>query len=142
MLKIESGRKITLDFVLRDKDKNLLDKTSDEEKLIFIYDEEVLIKPLNEALRGKKVGDSFRLEVPPKDAYGHFNENLINEINIDDLDVSSPYEGLEFEANTGKGLKIFTIKHIDNETNKVVIDGNHPYAGLTLVFEVKIINID
>ncbi len=71
--------------------------------------------------------------------YGNYDESLTTELPIKDFEDMEIYEGMEFEADTEDGPGIFTIKEIEDE--RVIIDGNHPFAGVTLVFTGKILKI-
>jgi FKBP-type peptidyl-prolyl cis-trans isomerase SlyD len=138
-MKIENGKKVTLDFILRDDKGNLLDKTTKGDRLSFTYGEEAVVIGLEEALQGRKVGEKFKVKITPNKGYGIYDENLTTEMSIDEFDGMEIYEGMEFEADTDDGPGIFTIKEI--EDNKIIIDGNHPFAGMTLMFEVTIVEV-
>ncbi|HAS80393.1 MAG TPA: peptidylprolyl isomerase [Fusobacteriaceae bacterium] len=140
-MKIENGKKVTLEFVLRDKKGNLLDKTTKGDELKFTYGDEAIVIGLEEALLGKKVGDKFNVKISPNKGYGEYDENLTIEMPIEDFDGMGLYEGLEFEAETDNGIGVFTIKEVISEEDKVVVDGNHPYAGMTLNFEIKVLKV-
>ena len=140
-MKIEDGKEVTLEFVLRDDEGNLLDKTTKGDELTFIYGNEAVVVGLEEVLIGKSVGDKFNVRITPNKGYGEYNDNLTIEMAIGEFGEMGIYEGMEFEADTDDGPGIFTIKEIISEEDKVVIDGNHPYAGMTLNFEVKVVKI-
>jgi FKBP-type peptidyl-prolyl cis-trans isomerase SlyD len=139
-MKIENGKKVTLEFELRDDKGNLLDKTTKGDELTFIYGEEAIVEGLEDALLGRKVGEKFKAKVTPNKGYGNYDESLTTELPIGDFEEMEIYEGMEFEADTEDGPGIFTIKEIEDE--KVIIDGNHPYAGMTLIFTGKVMNIE
>lgn len=140
-MNIENGKKITLEFVLRDDKGNLLDKTTKGDELNFIYGDEAVVIGLEEALLGRKTGDKFNVKITPDKGYGKYDENLTIEMPIGEFGDMGIYEGMEFEADTDDGIGVFTIKEIISEEDKVVVDGNHPYAGMTLNFEIKIVKV-
>ena len=139
-MKIENGKKITLEFELRNKDGNLLDKTTKGDEFTFIFGEETMIPGLEEVLLGRTVGDKFKAKIAPNKGYGNYDEELVEIMNISDFEGLDIYEGMEFEANTDEGVGVFTIKEI--EEDKVIVDGNHPFAGMTLVFTGKVLKIE
>lgn len=141
-MKIEKGKKITLEFILRDDKGNLLDRTTKGDELVFIYGEEAIVKGLEDELLGKKIGDKFKVKISPNKGYGEYDEDLTTEMSLDQFDGIEIYEGMEFEAETEDGPGIFTIKEILSEENKIIVDGNHPFAGLTLYFEVKVVGVE
>ena len=140
-MKIEKGKEVTLEFILRDDKGNLLDKTTKGDELIFVYGEETIVEGLEDKLFGKTVGDKFKARITPNKGYGNYDENLTVEMSIDEFEGMEIYEGMEFEAETEEGPGIFTIKEIISEEDKVIVDGNHPFAGMTLNFEVKVVGV-
>ncbi len=140
-MNIENGKKITLEFVLRDDKGNLLDKTTKGDELNFTYGDEAVVIGLEEALLGKKTGDKFNVKITPNKGYGEYDEDLTIEMPIGEFGDMGIYEGMEFEADTDDGVGVFTIKEVISEEDKVVVDGNHPYAGMTLNFEIKVIKV-
>jgi len=139
-MKIENGKKVTLEFELRDDKGNLLDKTTKGDELTFIYGEEAIVEGLEEVLLGKKVGEKFKTKITPNKGYGNYDENLTIEMDLEAFDGMEIYDGMEFEADTDEGPGLFTIKEI-TEDDKIIVDGNHPYAGMTLVFTGKVLDI-
>jgi FKBP-type peptidyl-prolyl cis-trans isomerase SlyD len=140
-MKIENGKEVTLEFELRDDKGNLLDKTTKGDELVFIYGEEPIVAGLEEELLNKKSGQKFKVRVTPKKGYGNYDEELTQTMDLSAFDGIEIYEGYEFEADTDDGAGIFTIKEIDLEEEKVIIDGNHPFAGMVLIFTGRILEV-
>ena len=79
-MNIENGKKVTLEFILRDDKGNLLDKTTKGDELNFTYGDEAVVIGLEEALLGKKAGDKFNVKITPNKGYGEYDENLTIEM--------------------------------------------------------------
>jgi FKBP-type peptidyl-prolyl cis-trans isomerase SlyD len=92
------------------------------------------------ALEGKSVGERVQVRLEPEDGFGEYDEQLLT---VEDL--SRFPEGLEvgmrFEAEAGgedEGT-IYTVTDI--AADKVVLDGNHPLAGIGLRFDCEVVDI-
>jgi FKBP-type peptidyl-prolyl cis-trans isomerase 2 len=93
-----------------------------------------LIKGFDNALLGMKNGDEKEITIPPEEAYGNFDENLIQQVPIDAFKDAgiTPKEDLVLQTQAGVG-KITKVNEKDVE-----MDFNSPMAGKTLVFKIKI----
>ncbi|MCK5779392.1 MAG: FKBP-type peptidyl-prolyl cis-trans isomerase [Psychrilyobacter sp.] len=138
-MKIEKGRKVTLEFKLYDENNNLLDETTKGDELIFVFGEESTIVGLEEALLGKMKGDKMKVRVTPSKGYGNYDEELTQVMSKDSFSGMDIYEGMEFEADTDHGVGVFSIKEITEE--EIIVDGNHPFAGMILNFTLKVIDV-
>ncbi|CAA2930852.1 FKBP-type peptidyl-prolyl cis-trans isomerase SlyD [Arsenophonus endosymbiont of Bemisia tabaci Q2] len=99
-----------------------------------------LISALEKALERCSVGEHFDIEIQADDAYGQYDENLVQRVpkdvfvGVDDLQV-----GIRFLADTDMGSVSVEITGIQGD--EVIVDGNHMLAGQNLKFNVKIIAI-
>ncbi len=111
------------------------------EPLGFIAGADQVIPGLEKALMGMAVGDSSKIVVAPEDAYGDSDPELIQEVPKeafpDDADIAP---GMSFEADGPEGpFLVNVVKTADDGT--VTVDLNHPLAGKTLIFDIKIIEV-
>lgn len=95
---------------------------------------------VEEELHGKSVGDSVEISLEPADAYGDYDEELVqiepaSAFPAEDLKVGMQFEG---EDETGD-IVLYTITDI--EDGKVVVDGNHPWAGERVLFKCTITGV-
>lgn len=124
---------VTLDYNVTDPDGELVDAGT--EPLVYLhggYDD--IFPMIEEALQGKKVGETVIVKMQPDDAFGEYDAELI-EIEPRDafpkeLQVGMQFEGLP-EGNEEDAL-IYRVTEIADD--RVVLDGNHPLAGMALVF--------
>jgi len=144
------GDVVYIDFVGRIKDTNeIFDLTNEEvAKKEGIYNPNYSYKPipvvvgfgmvvkgLDEALLGMNVGEEKVIEVPPEKAFGYRNENLVKTFNLSD------FKKQDVEVKPGEYVNINGIlgKVISVSGGRVMVDFNHPLAGKTLVYNVKIV---
>ncbi|MGB1220725.1 MAG: FKBP-type peptidyl-prolyl cis-trans isomerase, partial [Alcanivoracaceae bacterium] len=99
-----------------------------------------IIPGLENALVGKAAGDKMDVTVEPAEGYGERHEQLIQQVPrtaFEGVDTLEP--GMQFQAETGMGPRLFTITEVGGE--EVTVDGNHPLAGETLNFAVEVTEV-
>ena len=83
---------------------------------------------------------TLAVSIPPEQGYGQRDEALVQVVardlfeGVDELEV-----GMQFRARTESGTQIMTVVAIKADT--VTIDGNHPLAGVTLNFDVTVVDV-
>lgn len=129
-----------IEYTLTDDSGEVLDSSVGGEPLGYLHGAGNIIPGLEDALEGKKAGDAFKITIAPADAYGEKNEGLLQEVpremfqGVDEIEV-----GMQFHAQTDHGMQVITVAKVD--ANTVTVDGNHPLAGQTLHFDVKVIEV-
>ena len=99
-----------------------------------------LISGLENELEGKKEGDKFKITIPPEEAYGQRNQDLVRQVSRAAFkDVKDLQPGMRFQSKTERGTEVFTVEKVEDE--KVTIDGNHPLAGEALTFDVEVTGV-
>ncbi|MBK5914601.1 FKBP-type peptidyl-prolyl cis-trans isomerase [Rhodocyclus purpureus] len=131
---VEKNTVVTLDYNVTDPDGVLVD--AGEEPIVYLhggYDD--VFPMIEEALHGKKVGESVSVKMQPADAFGEYDADLIQvEPRASfpkELQVGMQFEGAP-EGSDDDDYQIFRVTEIADD--KVVLDGNHPLAGMALVF--------
>ena len=93
-----------------------------------------LLAALERALEGKGPGESVQLQLEPDDAFGEYDADLVR------LEPADRYgEGLEVGMEVEEDARFYTVTDIAG--GKVVLDGNHPLAGMALRFSIEIITV-
>jgi FKBP-type peptidyl-prolyl cis-trans isomerase SlyD len=137
-LKVADGLVVGLDYTLRLDDGEIVDSSSDEEPLEFLQGRGQIIPGLEQALYGMTVADQKDVVVAPADGYGERDPDAIELVDRDvfppDLDLK-PGMGLRMRDSAGRALNVYVS---EVRPNGVLLDLNHPLAGETLFFQVKI----
>ena len=125
---------VTLDYSVTDPDGTLVD--AGHEPLVYLhggYDD--IFPMIEEAVQEKKVGESVIVKMQPDDAFGEYDAELILiELRKDfpkELRVGMQFEGVP-NGDDEDDILIYRVTEIADD--KVVLDGNHPLAGMALVF--------
>jgi FKBP-type peptidyl-prolyl cis-trans isomerase SlyD len=138
---IEDKKVVGMEYTLTLDDGEIADSSDGKEPLFFLHGFGNIIPGLEKALEGLKVGDEKEVKVPPKEAYGEFNEAAFQEIPRDAIPSDVPLEeGIMLELIDENGYFLpAIIAEVQDEI--IVVDMNHPLAGQTLNFKVKIVEI-
>ena len=127
-------------FTLKDDDGEVLDSSDGAEPLTYLHGAGNIIPGLENALKGKKVGDKFQVTLTPDQGYGERNEKLIQKIPKNQFpDPDKLEEGMQFQINGPQGPMILTV--IEVTPAEVVVDGNPELAGETLHFDIEVTEV-
>lgn len=133
---IQKNALVSLELVLRDEQGRVIEENNEE--IIYLHGGYGhLFLKLEEGLEGKKVGDRFSITLSPSEAFGEFNEALVFRELLSDL-PSDITVGMELDSDEDD--IIYHVLEID-ETH-ALIDGNHTYAGVPLVAEGVVLEIE
>ena len=138
-MKVSMNTVVTIDFELTDSDGKTLEKS--KEPISYLHGGFDNIFPkIEEAMHGKAQGDEVEVSLEPKDAFGEYDEDLVNIESADKFPEKNVKVGMQFEGEDESGdLVVFTVTDIAD--GKVVVDGNHPYAGQRVMFKAKIVEV-
>lgn len=135
---IADKRVVSIHYTLTNEDGQTLDTSTGRAPLTYLHGARNIIPGLETALAGKDVGDQLQVTVPPEEAYGEFDEELVQTVPHEAFDgVEDVKPGMQFEARSPEGgAQVVVVKEVGDEG--VVIDGNHPLAGQVLHFDVTV----
>lgn len=138
---VAEGMVVTLDFTLTLSDGEVADSTEGEMPLRFIAGQGQLLPGLEDAMLGMVVNEEREITLRPEDAYGEWDEEALEEIDRSELpeDVELE-EGMPLEVTDTEG-ETYEASVYEVRANSVVLDYNHPLAGETLNFHVKVIDV-
>lgn len=137
-MKISRNHVVTLKYQVTDKNGEVVDEG--REPLVYLHGGYGgLFDALEVALQGKSEGEAFRVELSADEAFGEYDDDLVSVESRDafpaDIQIGTH---VETDDEEGDG-PLYTVTAIDGD--KVVIDGNHPLAGLDLVFSGTIVAV-
>ncbi len=137
-MEIDNDQVVSIHYTLKGVEGDLIDSSVGGEPLMFLLGHGQVISGLESELLGRKVGDKFQIEIPPEDAYGIAEDEAVITVPISVFeDRSLLEEGAQLELDTEGGPTVVTVVKVGEED--VVLDGNHPLAGMTLNFDVEVI---
>lgn len=132
---------VTLHYKLSDAQDNLIEQS--EQPMVYLHGGYANTLPkIEEALAGKAVGYQVTIQVEPEDAFGEYDADLVKieprEALPEPLEIGMQFEGAP-EAGEANDARVFTVTDIAD--GKVVLDGNHPLAGMALRFALNVVEV-
>ncbi len=137
---IEKGKQISLEYSVFSENGNLVDSNVGEEPLIFNLGTHQILPALEEVIQELEEGSSRRVILEPDQAFGTVDPEAFREVEASAIPEELRYEGAVLGVQDERGNQ-YRIRIHRLEGEKAVIDFNHPLAGQTLVFEMKIIAV-
>ena len=136
-MNIEKNLVVAIDYTLSDNDGVVIDTSTGREPLKYLHGTGALIPGLEKELEGKVVGDKLDVAIKPEDGYGMRNEEMLQTVPREHFGhVPEIQAGMQFQANSEEGPVMVTIVKVDEK--EVMVDGNHPLAGVILNFKVEV----
>ena len=145
-LSIQPNTHVILDYELRDDAGELLDASDaeDGEPIEYVHGYGMLVPGLEAALVGLRPGDEREVVVPAEAGYGERDESLVLSLDKGDLpqgaEGGSVEVGDELVAESPEGDEI-AMTVVELKDDVVVVDANHPLAGMTLHYQVKVVEV-
>ena len=138
-MQIAMNTVVTMTYHLKNSDGEVLESSSDPVSYLHGGYDNIFPK-VEEAMHGKNVGDVVIVDLMPADAFGEFDEELVqiepvSAFPADELKVGMQFEG---EDETGEVI-LYTVTEIADD--KVVVDGNHPWAGERVMFTATVTDV-
>lgn len=137
---VSSGTQVSIEYTLRLEDEAVIDTNVGSDPLTYVHGSQQIIPGLEKGLNGMKIGESKRVAVKPDEAYGPVNPEAFKEIEKEKLPPDALKVGAQLEGRDGSGQPVYA-RVVEVKDRTVVLDLNHPLAGKTLYFEIKVLDI-
>jgi FKBP-type peptidyl-prolyl cis-trans isomerase SlyD len=131
---------VTMDYTLT-VNGEVIDSSDGNDPLEFLQGHQNIVPGLERELYGLKVGDSKQVTVTPAEGYGEVDLDAFLDISRSEFPDDIPLEiGVELDLRDDDGeVMSATISQVEGDN--VQLDLNHPLAGETLEFDVKIVGL-
>ena len=134
--RIMDGSTVTIDFTVTTvPDKKVVTSTEGKEPLSYVQGQNQIVPGLEKALLGHKAGDRKRVELPPEQAYGPYDDKKRMTVTRNRVPPDAKV-GSILQDKKGEPIRI-----VEMSDTSVVLDRNHPLAGKVVTFDVKILNV-
>jgi FKBP-type peptidyl-prolyl cis-trans isomerase SlyD len=134
---IREGSQVALEYTLSDESGTVIESNKGKQPMSYIHGKSQIIPGLEKELSGMKVGEEKKIKIKPEDGYGPVNLDAFQEVRKDKLPPEALKVGTMLMAQGPQGQGIPVRVHEIKDTT-VIMDLNHPMAGKTLSFDVKI----
>ena len=139
-MRIARDRAVTIEYTLKNENGEVIETSRGDYPLIYVQGSGNLLGALEAELEGKSPKAVFSLTVEPEDAYGEYQENLLFKVPKEQFGQIQGLEiGMPLRVQTPNGPIVVIVAEIKDD--HVVLDGNHPLAGMALTFDVEVLNV-
>ncbi len=139
-MQIAAQKVVSIEYTLKDADGQVLDTSDGRQPLAYLHGAGNIVVGLEKALEGKAAGDTVEVSVSPEEGYGLRDEAAIRNVPARKLSPDKKVlPGQRFRMMTASGAVVATVLSVQGDYAKV--DGNHPLAGVTLNFSVKVVDV-
>lgn len=137
---VQKGGRVSFDYTLT-VNGEVVDSSEGRGPLQYIHGEGQIIPGLARQLKGMRVGQAKKVEVFPEEGYGQVDPDAFQEMPLSTLPANmKPKVGMTLHLRDSAG-KAIPARISELKENSIILDLNHPLAGKTLIFEVKIVFI-
>jgi FKBP-type peptidyl-prolyl cis-trans isomerase SlyD len=132
-------RVVSFHYTLRDPSGRVLDSSAGGDALTYLEGAGQIIDGLDEQLRDVAAGVKARVQVPAAKAYGERDPGQVHRVKRGMLPIEGNLSvGDQFQTDTDRLAPVVTVAAIEGDD--VLLDANHPLAGVDLTFDVEIVS--
>ena len=139
-MQISDGKQVSFEYTLKLDDQSVVDTNVGREPLTYTHGGERLIPGLQKGLEGMAAGETRIVTVAPDEGYGGVDPEAFREVDKELVPETARKVGAQLQGKTQEGKEVFP-RVVELKDEKVVLDFNHPLAGKTLHFDVKVLNV-
>ena len=137
----KNGDKVSVHYTGRLEDGTEFDSSAGGDPLEFTIGEGRVIPGFEAGVVDMEPGDSKTITIPAEDAYGERRDDMMITVERKDLPSDlDPKEGERLQMSQGEHTFQVTVSEVTDDT--VTLDGNHPLAGETLIFDIELKDIN
>lgn len=139
-MQVSRNTVVTIDYTLRGDGDEVIDTSSGRGPMPYVHGSGAIIAGLEAALEGRAPGDAFTVSIEPADGYGDHDPDLRHAATLTQFGGVRPEVGMQFRVGEpADGGPVVTVVAVEGD--EVLLDGNHPLAGVTLRFEVLVVGV-
>ncbi|MDI9617236.1 MAG: peptidylprolyl isomerase [Methanothrix sp.] len=135
------GDRVRVHYTARLERGVVVDTSEGEEPFEFVLGDGRVLPGFEEAVIGMRPGEVKTVRIPPEKGYGPYRQDL-------EVEVDRSKLPMDLELNIGDTLEIveddgrvIKVEIMDIIGEKVVLNANHPLAGVDLIYEIRLVEI-
>ena len=136
--RVADGRTVGIEYSLTLEDGLVVQSSAPGTALVYLHGRNQILPALEQALRGLFIGEERAIELRSGDAYGEVNPDAFQEVALEQIPERARLAGAQLSAEGFDGPIL--VEEVRKET--VLLNFNHPLAGQTVIFNIKVISIE
>jgi FKBP-type peptidyl-prolyl cis-trans isomerase SlyD len=141
VIMIKNGSLVRFEYTLCDDSGDVIQSNRGKDPVSYTHGQHEIIPGLEKGLNGMDVNDEKTIRVQPEEAYGPVDPNAFKEVPKTDVPAAALQVGTPLGTRGPNGEElVIHVREVKQET--VVLDFNHPLAGKTLNFDVKVVDVE
>lgn len=142
MEEAQIGNRVSVHYTGKLKSGEVFDSSKDRDPLEFTLGNKELLAGFEEGVIGMKPGESKTVTLEPEQAFGDRREDLLLKLPKREFPQNiTPSVGLQLNLSNASGASM-TVVITDVDEESVTLDGNHPMAGQTVVFDIELLEVN
>ena len=138
---VEDGKMIAIEYTLKLDDGTMASTNVGQDPLSYVQGGTDVLPALQDALAGMQKGDSKEVSLSPDQAYGAVDATALVEVPTEMIPEEARTVGTRLVGRDQQGNESFVRVH-EVQTDRIVLDHNHPLAGENLHFDVKVLSVE
>ena len=137
---IVDGSVVSIEYTLTTDDADIRDSKVGGDPLTYEHGKHEILPALESALAGLTEGDTATLTLSPAQGYGEVDEGLFQAVPLEVIPDNARFVGAQLVAESKSGERRQVRVH-EIQGEELVLDLNHPLAGRTLHFDVRVLSV-
>ena len=138
-MQITSRAVVAFEHTLKNEHGVVLETSVGTQPIRYLHGFGNFLSGLEAALEGKEVGDDVTVVLTPESGHGLRDERLVRKIAVRKLSAERVVVGQRYNADLGGTIRAAVVLSVQGDY--ATVDGNHPLSGMTLHFQVKIVDV-
>jgi len=139
-MKIANNSVVTFNFVMKESGSDEILGQSESSPSLYLHGHNNIFAKVEEGLLGKEPGDKVDIVLSPDEAYGEITDQ--QPVRVPRKHIATKGKLVKDQVvvvNTSEGMQEATVLKVGLKT--VDLDGNHPLAGKTLIFNIEVVSV-
>ncbi len=138
---VEDGTTVGIEYTLSLDDGSTADSNVGSEPLLYVQGQQQILPALEAQLAGMKVDESREITLSPEEGYGPVHPEGFQTVPLEIIPEDARHEGAQLVGQGPQGEPIHA-RVTEVNADSAVVDLNHPLAGQTLHFNIKVVSIN
>ncbi len=139
-MKDMAGKQVSIQYTIILEGDIVIDSNIEQAPLTYIHGTNQMFPVLEKAIEEMKIGEEKTVEVKPEDGYGQHNPEMMKEVDKEMVPHEARKVGAKLQSTDSKGRPVHPFV-AEIKGDKIVLDFNHPLAGKTAYYDIKLLGV-